>query len=114
MATITMNQHAVSVRFTCAEKVAGLLRDIDVPRSAVTSATAEPDGLRAARGIRAPGLAIPGRRKIGTWRRRGHRSAVCVRRDEPALSLALSGGKYDELLIGAAEARALAEQLSRG
>lgn len=114
MATITMNQHTVSIRFTRAEKVAGLLRDIDVPRTAVTSATAVGDGLRAARGMRAPGLAIPGRRKIGTWRRRGHRSAVCVRRDEPALSLALSGGKYDEVLIGAADARALAEQLSRG
>jgi hypothetical protein len=112
MATIDIDHRTVRVRFTRAEKIAGLLRDIDVPRSAVTSATVESDGLRAARGIRAPGLAVPAVRKIGTWRRRGHRTAVCVRRGEPALSLRLHGTRWDQLLIGTNDASSLAAQLS--
>ena len=50
MATIDIDHRTVRVRFTRAEKIAGLLRDIDVPRSAITSTTVESDGLRAARG----------------------------------------------------------------
>ncbi|SFU03495.1 Pyridine nucleotide-disulphide oxidoreductase [Geodermatophilus amargosae] len=82
------------------------------PRSAITSAEAVSDGLAAARGLRAPGLAIPGRRKIGTWRGRGARRFVDVRRGQPALRLRLQGQHYDELLIGHDDAAALAARLA--
>jgi hypothetical protein len=34
----------------------------------------EPDALAAVSGLRAPGLAVPGRTKIGVWRGRGRRT----------------------------------------
>jgi hypothetical protein len=111
MATIHINPDTLSVSFTRAEKIAGLLRDIEVPLTRIHAVAVENDGLRAARGIRAPGLALPGRRKIGTWRRRGRRTAVSVRVGEPALRITLGDDKYSELLIGTPAAAHLVSQL---
>lgn len=112
MTTINLSETHLQVRFTPLEKVAGLVRDLDVPRSTVTAATVERDGLSAARGIRAPGLGLPGVRKIGTWRGRRRRTLVSVRRDQPALRLTLSGAKYDEILLGLDDAETWAGRLA--
>ena len=112
MATITSTPTTLSVTFSAYEKVAGLLRDISVPLSSVVSVTVEADGITAARGLRAPGLGLPGLRKIGTWRRRVDgrvvRSAVSVRRGQPALRIELSDSHWDQLLIGHDDAADLA------
>ena len=111
MGAITINGTSVDVRFTRGEKVAGLLRDIEVPLRCVRAVAVEPDGLQAARGVRAPGLAVPGMRKIGTWRGKGFRTAVSVRRDQKALRLVLEDHRYSEILIGVADADHVASQL---
>jgi hypothetical protein len=117
MARVDVDASALHVRFTRGEKIAGLLRDLSVQLDSIDDVSVEVDGLVAAAGIRAPGLAIPGRRKIGTWRARGRRMAVCVRRGEPALRARLRGHRYTELLIGTPEAQrvvvALAERVER-
>ncbi len=112
MTEILVSDDTLTVRLAPVSKVAGLLRDQVIPRSAVTAVDVVTDGLAAARGLRAPGLAIPGRRKIGTWRGRGVRRFVDVRRDQPALRLHLHGQRYDELLIGHDDAAGLAARLT--
>ena len=114
MATVEVGDRTLAVRFSRREKVAGLLRDIEVPRTAVVDVTAEPDGLAAVRSFRAPGLALPGRRKIGTWRGRGRRTAVSVTAGQPAVRVRLTGVRYDELLIGVPDAARTAEDLRAG
>jgi hypothetical protein len=111
MATIDLSPTQLSVRFRRAEKLAGLLRDLEVPLTQVAAVTVEPDGMRAARGLRAPGLAVPGRRKIGTWRGKARRTAVSVTKGEPAVRIKLEGSKFDELLIGRPDAQAIAERI---
>jgi hypothetical protein len=111
MAIVSPNAHTLRVRFTRAEKVSGLLRDIEVPLARVHDVVVEADGLQAARGLRAPGLALPGLRKIGTWRRAGHRTAVSVRAGEPAMRITLGDHKYSALLIGTPLAAQLADEL---
>ena len=111
MTTITTTDTTIRLRFRLWEKVAGLIRDLDVPISAITAVEVAPDGLAGATGLRAPGLGLPGLRKIGTWRGRGHKSLVNVRRHQPALRLRLAGQKFDEVLVGADDAVALGEQL---
>jgi hypothetical protein len=114
MATIDITPQALTVRFTTAEHVGGLIRDITVPRSAVSSVAVEPDGIRAVGGLRAPGLQLPGRRKVGTWRGFGdqpRRTAVSVTRGEPAVRITLVGQKFDQLLIGARDAASVADAL---
>ena len=107
MATIETTPETLRVSLTRTEKVLGLLRDLEVPLSAVRSVAVVPDGLAAARGLRAPGLGLPGRRLIGTWRRRGSRSLVSVRRG-PAVRLELTGRRFDTVLVSADDAAAVA------
>ena len=111
MGSILVSADTVTVRLPRASKIAGLLRDQVVPRDAVTGVDVVPDGLAAARGLRAPGLAVPGRRKVGTWRGRGVRRLVDVRRGQPAVLLRLRGQRYDEILVGADDAAAVAARL---
>ena len=111
MATLHVTDANLTVRLTRGEKITGLLRDVEVPRSAVRSVEVVTDALGAARGLRAPGLGLPGVRKIGTWRHRGERTLASVRRDQPALRIRLDGQRYDTLLVGADHATALADAL---
>jgi hypothetical protein len=113
MATIDLSPTGLAVKFRRAEKVGGLLRDLEVPLDQVGDVIVEPDGLVAARGLRAPGLAIPGRRKIGTWRGRGRRTAVSVTAGEPAVRIQLQGSRFDELLISQPDAHEIAEVINR-
>jgi hypothetical protein len=101
----------LEVRHTRWEKVAGLLRDVRVPLSAIDHIDVVPNGLTATRGLRAPGLAIPGRRKIGTWRGREGRQLISVRRGQPAVRVYLRGSGYDVLVIGSPDAEAVASRL---
>ena len=112
MTEILISDDTLTVRLSPVSKVAGLLRDQVIPRSAVTAVDVVTDGLAAARGLRAPGLALPGRRKIGTWRGRGVRRFVDVRAGQPALRLRLDGHRYSELLIGHDDAAGLAARLT--
>jgi hypothetical protein len=112
MATIELTPTTFTVRLSTAEKIAGLLRDTTIPRAQVAAARAVPDGLSSARGLRAPGLGIPGVRKIGTWRRGTRRSLVSVRRAEPALLVTLEGGRWTSVLVGTRDAAGLAAELA--
>ncbi len=107
MATIETTSGTLRVSLTRAEKVLGLLRDLEVPLPAVRSVAVVPDGLAAARGLRAPGLGLPGVRRIGTWRRRGSKTFVSVRRG-PAVRLELTGGRFDTVLVSVDDAAAVA------
>ena len=112
MATVQLTPTTLTVHFTPAEKFWGLVRDLVGDRAAVLGVDVVPEPLAATRGLRAPGLAWPGRRKIGTWRRRGEKSLVSVRRGQPAVRIRLEGARYDTLLVGADDAAALAGALA--
>ncbi|MEU3458115.1 hypothetical protein ABZ671_31695 [Micromonospora sp. NPDC006766] len=109
MATIDLSTDTIRVRLTPAEKLWALRGDLAFPRSAVRDVAVEADGLHATRGLRAPGLGVPGLRKVGTWLSRAGREFVSVRADQPAVRITLTGQWYDALLIGADDAAALAE-----
>ncbi len=98
MTTIETTTRTLRITPTRTERVLGLLRGLEVPLSAVRSAEVVPDGLAAVRGLRAPGLGLPGVRRIGTWRRRGGSSWVSVRRG-PAVRLELTGQRVATALV---------------
>ena len=111
MATVTTTPQTLHVSLTRAERILGLLRDLEVPRSAVRAVEVVPDGLAAVRGLRAPGLGLPGRR-IGTWRGRGEKTLVSVRRGQPAVRVRLAGQRFDALLLGVDDPAAVADTLT--
>jgi hypothetical protein len=108
MAEIRLTDDELHVELTTREKIAGLHGDIRVPVTAVRDVRVEPDALAAVRGLRAPGLAIPGRTKIGTWRGRGARRFVVARRGVPAVRVTLGDVKPDELIVSTNDAEAVA------
>jgi hypothetical protein len=112
MASLLVRPPTLSVRLTRAEKLAGLLRDVDVPIASVRDVAVVDDARAAPTGLRAPGLGLPGRRKIGTWRGRGRKTFVCVRRGQPAVRVRLDGQRWDELLVGTDDAQQIAAALT--
>ncbi len=114
MAALQLTPTTLSVRLTPGEKLAGFLRDLEVPRSAVRDVAVVSDPLSGVRGLRAPGLALPGVRTIGTWRWRGERTLVCVRRGQPAVRVRLEGQRYQVLLVGADDAADVTAALAGG
>ena len=108
MASVTLEGDELVVHLTVPEKLASLHRDVRVPSSAIQDVEVEPRPLAAVRGLRAPGLSIPRRTKIGTWRRYWHRGFVVARRDMPAVSIRLSRAAYDDLLVSVPDAEATA------
>ena len=112
MTTVRVTPSTLHVSFTRGEKLMGLLRDFETPLSTVTAVDVLPDGLAAARGIRAPGLALPNVRKLGTWRGGPGKTLVAVRRNQPALQVRLAGARYDRLLVGVDDAHRVADELT--
>ncbi|HET8719001.1 MAG TPA: hypothetical protein VFM50_14755 [Nocardioidaceae bacterium] len=112
MATLSARNGTLAVRFTRVEKVFGLLRDHDYPLSAVLSVATEPDGLGAVRGIRAPGLGLPGVARIGTFYSSDGKTLASVTRDRGAVIVRLVGEKFDRLVIGADDPRGCARELN--
>jgi hypothetical protein len=93
------------------EKLAALRGDIQVPASAVTGVDVVDHALNVVTGVRAPGLHIPQRAKIGTWRSSGRRVFAVARARRPALRIELTGEKYDALIVSLPEAELVADQL---
>lgn len=111
MATVTVRSTDLTITFTRLEKLAGLIRDLTLDRSTVTGVSVVQDGLKAARGLRAPGLDVPGQRKVGTWRGRGRKTLVSLRRGAPVLRLELTGARYDEAVLSLPDAEQVAAAL---
>ncbi|WP_225753420.1 hypothetical protein [Actinotalea sp. Marseille-Q4924] len=111
MATVQLTTDLLTVRLSRSEKLLGLLRDADVPLSAVRTVEVVPDGAAAARGLRAPGLGLPGIRLVGTWRGRGRRALVTVRGRRPAVRVELEGQRWSELLLGVDDAQTVADAI---
>jgi uncharacterized protein len=111
MAALTFDHEALHLTLTGGEKLAALHGDIDVPLGDVRGVRLEPDPLAAVRGLRAPGLGLPGRVKIGTWRGPDQRSFVVARRGVPAVRVQLANAKHDELLVSTPEAERIVAAL---
>jgi uncharacterized protein len=112
VSTLQVTPDRVVLRLSTAEKLAAVHGDLTVPRSAITAVELVDDGVGAARGLRSPGLGIPGLRKLGTWRSRTGRQFVDVRRAQPALRIELAPGqRYSRLLVGTDDAATLAREL---
>ncbi len=111
MSAVSLTSQELVIELTTAEKVAALHGDIRIPLSAITGVEVVPDALTAVHGLRAPGLALPGRVKIGTWRTRAGAEFVVARRGQPGVRFTLTGHKLASVLLGDGDAQALADRV---
>lgn len=113
MASVLLEPGGLRIALTDGERWAALRRtDLTVPWIQVRSAEAVAEPFRLVRGLRAPGLALPWRTKIGTWRRHGSKSFAVTRNGAPGLRIRLQYNSYAEILVTTTEAVGLAEQIA--
>jgi hypothetical protein len=110
--SVYVGETSLEIRLSWVEKVGAAHGSFSVPLSAITGVEVMPDGLAAVRGLRAPGLGLPGARMLGTWRGKFGKEFVNVRRGEAAVRITLAGQPFNSLLIGAEDPVALAERLT--
>jgi len=103
MTTVSISDQEVSVELTRTERVAALHGDLRIPRSQIRSIEPLDDPITAPSGVRAPGLALPGRVKLGVWRSRRGRQFVAARHGVPGVRLHLEGHRYDQVLLSVAD-----------
>lgn len=111
MSNLTLHADRVDLELAPAEKVAGLHGDVTIPLTSITDVEVVPDALGAAHGLRAPGLSVPGVRKIGTWRTRDGSELVVARRGEAGVRITMTGQSLASVLVGLDDAEGFATRL---
>ncbi|GAC68271.1 hypothetical protein [Gordonia soli] len=99
MNTVTVQGDRLIVAPRGLDKLWSFTRQLDIPLSSVRGATVDTGVRREQRGIRAPGLAIPGK-YAGTFHRDGERSFWNVGDPVRNVVIELDGtGKYHRLVL---------------
>ena len=111
MATIQRDGDRLRVQLSTREKIVALRGDVAFPVAAVSAIDVATDPLATVEGVRAPGLHLPGRTKIGTWRHRGRQTFAVARAGTPAVRIDLHGHRYDTVVISVPDAEAVARSL---
>jgi hypothetical protein len=90
----------LAIELTGMDAVYALKRGVAIPLDTITDVRVEPrQAMEKQRGIRAPGVAFPGRIAVGTWRGRGGRQFWCVHAAERVLVVELEHGEYRRLVL---------------
>lgn len=90
MASVEIHPDRMVIRLSAAEKALALRRsDVVLARAAITSTLITDDPWVWPRGVRAPGVRLPGSLAVGVWRGPGGRDFVLARRGRPAVVLDL-------------------------
>ena len=90
MARVEVYPDRVVIRLTASERTLALRRgEIVLDRDAITSAVIADDPWVWLRGVRSPGIYVPGRLAFGTWRGGVGRDFALIRGGRPAVVLDL-------------------------
>lgn len=99
MPRMTYTPNRVTVNLSIGERIAAVRGDIHLDPATIAEAEVVDSGLATVRGVRAPGLGLPGYAKIGTWRHRGAVTVAIVQGRGSALHLRTSAGPVRDVLV---------------
>ncbi|SQD97454.1 MULTISPECIES: hypothetical protein [unclassified Parafrankia] len=110
MARLVIADGRIDVALSLLERVAALHGNVSVAVDDVLDVNAVAKPLREVRGWRAPGTAAPGIGALGTWRYRGGKDFVALRRfRQPAVIVTLRPGRgFRRLVVGTPDAEHVA------
>jgi hypothetical protein len=111
--TVTVEGDRLVVEPLGANKVWGLRRRIVVPLSQVRGATYDPGAAHAGKGLRAPGLALPGVKWVGTFHQGGDRCYWNVRAGGQTIVVELAqGAPFARLYLTVGDGRAVVDRIN--
>ena len=111
MAHLQIDEHSLVIVLSPKERIQAFHGNVSVPRSAVADVRVVPDGMHEVHGIRAPGTALPGVTKVGTWRSAGATTFAACHGHAPAVVIDLTGESYDRLVVTVQDPEAVQRSL---
>jgi hypothetical protein len=111
MASITLDGDDLVVRLSRLEKLGAVSGDIRVPRRTVKDVRVTDQPFAEIRGWRV-GSALPGVYAVGTWRAKGVKDFVAVRRGQRGVVVELAGAPFARLIVTTPDPEGLRKQLS--
>lgn len=117
MARILVTDSTLEVRLTGLDGLWALRRGITVPLSSVRGATADPGAAAEPKGVRAPGLHLPGVAAVGTFHRGGDKTLYAVRSGRRTVVIELTPGPetsgFTRAVVEVADPRAAVDAVDR-
>lgn len=93
-------------------KLWGFHRKLEFPLSHVVGATYDPRVDNEPKGFRSPGLAIPGRRWVGTFRKDGEKHYWCARKGAKSIVVSLKNEEFARLFLTVDRPRELVDRIN--
>jgi hypothetical protein len=94
------------------DRLWGFVRRIEVPVSQVRGATHDPGAAQEYKGVRAPGLGLPGRKWVGTWRKDGERHYWNVTGGRDVVVVEVSTPRFSRLYLSVEEPRTVVDAIN--
>lgn len=107
MAELVVDDTHVEVVLSTMEQLGALRRTMRVPLSSVVNVEYRDEARSGMSGLRAPGTALPGGIKLGTWRSRTKKTFVATSGKQPGYVIDLSGESVDRLVVASPRIKAL-------
>ena len=111
MARVSVTDELLTVELQGLHRLWAFKRRISVPLTHVRGATADPGIVRERKGLRAPGLQVPGA-VIGTFHRNGEKHFWDVRSGTRAVVIELTDEDYDRLVVEVPDPRATVDAVN--
>ncbi len=111
MNSITITPETVTVEPLGLDKLWSLRRRLEFPADHVRGATFDPGANSEPKGLRAPGLAIPGKWS-GTFHRDGEKSFWNVSGPDRTVVVELTGEDFDRLYLTVEDPRTVVDQIN--
>jgi hypothetical protein len=94
------------------DKVWGFTRRIEIPINQVRGATHDPGAAEDYKGIRGPGLGIPGHKWVGTWHKDGQRHYWNVTGGKTAIVVQTTSPRFQRLYLSVEDPRMVVDLIN--
>ena len=113
MASVSVTEDLLTLDVQGLHRLWAFMRRIRVPLAHVRGATFDPGIVHEPKGLRAPGLHIPGAAVIGTFHRAGEKHFWDVRVGTQAIVIELTDETYDRLVVDVKDPRSTVDTINR-
>lgn len=94
------------------DKLWGFTRRIEVPMDQLRGATHDPGVVEDYKGVRGPGLGIPGHKWVGTWRKDGQRHYWNVTGGKTTIVIQTTAERFQRLYLSVEDPRSTVDLIN--